>query len=51
VFIAYAIVTTDQAHLFIDAARMQPQALEDLASRVGIHPYEDTKSGYRSIAA
>jgi Xaa-Pro aminopeptidase len=41
VFIAYAIVTADQAHLFIDASRMQPKALEDLASRVGIHPYED----------
>lgn len=40
VFIAYAIITTDQAHLFMHADRVRPDDLQALAAHVAIHPYE-----------
>jgi Xaa-Pro aminopeptidase len=40
VFIAYAIITSNQAHLFIQTDRVRPDDLQALALHVAIHPYE-----------
>jgi Xaa-Pro aminopeptidase len=51
VFIAYAIVTTEQAHLFINAARVRPEDLEALSTQVGVHPYEAYAPTLQQLAA
>lgn len=51
VFTAYAVVTAEQAHLFIDSSRVQPDALADLAGDVKIHPYEHYQGFLKQLSA
>jgi Xaa-Pro aminopeptidase len=51
VFIAYAIVTRDQAYLFTWGDRLTPEAHQSLADRVEILPYEDYASTLQQLAA
>ncbi len=49
VFIAYALVTTDQAWLFTNIDRIEPAIREDLAAHVTLLPYEQYGDTVRSL--
>lgn len=51
VFTAYAIITTDKAYLFIDARRIQPEALRILEEQVQLQPYGQYQETLKSLAA
>jgi Xaa-Pro aminopeptidase len=50
VFIAYAIVTADQALLFTEASRIPPDAMAALAGLVTIQPYADYAPTLQQLA-
>lgn len=50
-FTAYAIVTPDAAHLFMDSTRVECEALQSIAGRVTLHPYASYAETLQSLSA
>ncbi len=50
-FTAYALVTPDAAHLFMDSTRVEPEALQCIAGRVTLHPYTAYTDTLKSLSA
>jgi Xaa-Pro aminopeptidase len=51
VFVAYAIVTTDDATLFVDASRMTPDAKRSLQGVAKVAPYGEFERAMRDLAS
>ena len=50
VVIAYAVVTTTAAHLFVDARKLGAAVIAHLGSGVTTHPYEDIEPFLTQLA-
>ncbi|RLF65446.1 MAG: aminopeptidase P family protein [Thermoplasmata archaeon] len=50
VFISYAVITEEDAHLFVDRGKVTEDVREHLANLVTFHPYEEISSFLKGLA-